>query len=63
VTRAEPAVPFYKKLVLRAGADGASRLVGAILLGDTAEGSRLLQLIGDGAPVEPDALTNPPRAI
>jgi nitrite reductase (NADH) large subunit len=45
VTLADPAASSYKKLVVQRGPDGKTRLVGAVIFGDTAEGERYLELI------------------
>lgn len=52
ITLADPSYPFYKKLVLQKGNDGATRLVGAVLFGETADAPWYLQLIADQAPVD-----------
>lgn len=52
ITLADPSYPFYKKLVLQKGKDGATRLVGAVLFGETADAPWYLQLIADKAPVD-----------
>lgn len=52
ITLADPSYPFYKKLVLQRGADGATRLAGAVLFGETADAPWYLQLIADKTPVD-----------
>jgi nitrite reductase (NADH) large subunit len=52
MTLADPGYPFYKKLVLRRGPDGATRLVGAVLFGETADAPWYLQHITEGTPVD-----------
>jgi nitrite reductase (NADH) large subunit len=52
LTLADPGYPFYKKLVLRPQGDGVTRLVGAVLFGETADAPWYQQLISDGTPVD-----------
>jgi nitrite reductase (NADH) large subunit len=52
ITLADPSYPFYKKLVLQKDADGATRLVGAVLFGETGDAPWYLQLITEKAPVD-----------
>jgi nitrite reductase (NADH) large subunit len=52
ITLADPTYPFYKKLVLQRGADGATRLVGAVLFGETVDAPWYLQLINEKTPID-----------
>jgi nitrite reductase (NADH) large subunit len=52
ITLADPSYPFYKKLVLRKGDDGVTRLVGAVLFGETVDAPWYLQLINEQTPVD-----------
>jgi len=52
ITLADPSYPFYKKLVLQRGLDGATRLAGAVLFGETIDAPWYLQLINERTPVD-----------
>jgi nitrite reductase (NADH) large subunit len=52
MTLADPGYPYYKKLVLQARSDGAMRLVGAVLFGETGDAPWYQQLISDGTSVD-----------
>jgi nitrite reductase (NADH) large subunit len=52
VVLSDPGLPAYKKLVIRCTPAG-QRLIGAVLFGDTADGSWYLDLIRSEAPIDP----------
>ena len=52
ITLADPSYPFYKKLVLQKGPDGATRLAGAVLFGETGDAPWYLQLITEQTPID-----------
>jgi nitrite reductase (NADH) large subunit len=52
ITLADPSYPFYKKLVLQKGTDGATRLVGAVLFGETVDAPWYLKLINEKTPID-----------